>query len=232
MKEEYADYLLKKNKKDYDLIADAFSKKREKIWPEMKFLFDDYLIPGEKVLDLGCGNGRFYELTKEKKVSYIGVDISEKLIKIAKERYPEVKFLTADALNLPFPNNYFDKVYAIALLHHIPSKEYRLKVLEELKRVLKEEGLLFLTVWNLLKNKKAKKLLLKYSFLKLTGFLKFDFKDILYPWKDLNGRVLAQRYFHIFNIKELGKILATAGFKVEKFFQNDNIIVIARKLPL
>ena len=229
MKKEYANYLLEKNKKDYNLISDIFSKKRERIWPEMKFLFDDYLVPGEKVLDLGCGNGRFYEVMKEKKIDYIGVDISEKLIKIAKEKYPKVKFLVADALNLPFPNNFFDKVYTIALFHHIPSKEYRLKVLEEIRRVLKKNCLLVLTVWNLSKNKKARKLLFKYFFLKLVGFSKLDFKDIFYPWKNQTGKVLVQRYIHIFSKKELKKAVEKVGFKVEKFFQNDNIVLVTKK---
>lgn len=229
MKRDYADYLLEKNKKDYNLISDIFSKKRERVWPKMKFLFDDYLIPGEKVLDLGCGNGRFYEAMKEKKIDYIGVDVSEKLIKIAKEKYPEAKFLAADALNLPFPNNYFDKIYTIAFFHHIPSKEYRLKVLKEIRRVLKKNRLLILTIWNLSRNKKARELLFKYSFLKLFGFSKLDFKDILYPWKNPKGDVILERYFHIFSGRELKKLLAVSGFKVEKFFQNDNIILVVRK---
>jgi len=245
MKKEYANYLLEKNKKDYNLISDIFSKKRERIWPEMKFLFDDYLVPGEKVLDLGCGNGRFYEVMKDynpptassrslrerapKKVDYIGVDISEKLIKIAKEKYPKVKFLVADALNLPFPNNYFDKVYAIAFFHHIPSKEYRLKVLKEIKRVLNKNRLLILTAWNLWKNRKARVLFFRYSFLKLIGWSKLDFKDIFYPWKNPKGEVVTKRYFHLFNEKELGAMLKKAGFTVEKILKNDNIVAVAKK---
>ena len=51
-----------KTAEDYNLIAEQFSRARPRIWNEMRFLFNDYLIEGEKVLDLGCGNGRFYEL--------------------------------------------------------------------------------------------------------------------------------------------------------------------------
>ena len=65
---DYAEYLLKKTIQDYNLIAEEFSRTRERIWPEMRFLFDEYLIPGEKILDIGCGNGRFLEIFKEKKV--------------------------------------------------------------------------------------------------------------------------------------------------------------------
>ena len=72
----------------------------------MKFLFKD-LKEGEKILDLGCGNGRWYKIFKEKKVDYFGLDNSEKLIEIAKENFPEAKFFVGDALNLPFPDNFF-----------------------------------------------------------------------------------------------------------------------------
>ncbi len=77
-----------KTRNDYNLIAEDFSTTRYLIWPEIKFLFDKYFFPGEKVLDLGCGNGRYFECLKKKKVNYFGLDNSEKLIEIAKARYP------------------------------------------------------------------------------------------------------------------------------------------------
>ncbi|PJB09259.1 hypothetical protein CO121_00925, partial [bacterium (Candidatus Gribaldobacteria) CG_4_9_14_3_um_filter_36_15] len=161
MKKEYAEQLLKKTKEGYDEIAEEFSTTREEVWEEMSFLFNDYVIPGDKILDLGCGNGRFFELLEDKDIDYIGVDFSQKLIEIARKKYlhpPQVfakqkfgrariKFQKADALNLPFPNNYFDKIYSIAVLHHIPSKQLRLQFLKEARRVLKLNGLLILTVW-------------------------------------------------------------------------------------
>ena len=148
MNRDYAKYLLDKTRQDYNLIAEDFSRTRGKMWEELKFL-EEYIIDGEKVLDLGCGNGRLYELFKEKFVDYDGVDSAEKMIEIAKSRYPKIKFRVADALNLPFPENFFDKVISIAVLHHIPSEEFRLQFLKEVKRVLKPEGKVILLVWNL-----------------------------------------------------------------------------------
>jgi len=178
MKKKYAENLLKKTKQDYDKIAQEFSATRWRIWEEAEFLFNDYVMPGEKVLDLGCGNGRFFEFLKDKDIHYIGVDFSEKLIEIAKNKYPKLKFEVADALNLPFPNNYFDKIYSIAVLHHIPSKQFRLQFLQEARRVLKSNGLLILTVWEP-KSKKNLNLFLKHTALKLTG--KFEKGDTLRP---------------------------------------------------
>lgn len=196
----------------------------------MKFLFDDYLIPGEKVLDLGCGNGRFYELFKEKSIDYTGVDNSEKLIEIAKRRYPETKFLIADALNLSFPDNYFDKVYSFAFLHHIPSQEFRLKVLQEIRRVLKKEGVFILTVWKF-HAKKEIFLLFKYTILKIIGKSRLDFKDIFKPW----GKKI-KRYYHWFSKKELENLARKASFQIRKMSvvknkrgNRQNIYLIAKR---
>ena len=162
MKKDYAEYLLNKTKEDYTLIADDFSRTRQRIWDEIRFLFDNYLIEGDRILDLGCGNGRYYETVKGKGVDYVGVDNSERLIKLAQKKHPGVKFQTADALNLPFPDNHFDKVYSIAVLHHMPSREFRSQFLKEAKRVLKQEGLLILTVWKFY-GKKEISLFFKYT---------------------------------------------------------------------
>ena len=230
MEREYAEYLLKKTKEDYSLIAEDFSRTREKPWEETKFLFDDYLIPGNKALDLGCGNGRYFEFFKEKNVDYFGVDSSEKLIEIARNKYPEGKFQLTEALCLPFPNNFFDKIYSIAVLHHIPSEEFRLQVLKETRRVLKPEGLLILTAWKFHRSKELY-LLFKYTILKLIGKSELDFNDIFEPW----GKKI-KRYYHCFSKKELENLAAKSEFKIKEsgIVKNDkgnrqNIYLIGEK---
>ena len=210
MEKKYAEYLLKKTQKDYNLIAEDFSKTRARIWDEIRFLFDNYLIEGDRVLDLGCGNGRYYETVKGKRVDYIGVDNSERLIKLAQRKNPGVKFQTADAFNLPFSNNYFDKVYSIAVLHHMPSKKFRSQFLKEAKRVLKQRGLLILTVWKFYGKKKVF-LSFKYTILKLIGKSKLDFKDIFEPW----GKK-TERYYHWFSKRELANLVKREGFKIKE----------------
>jgi len=204
---EYAKFILEKTKEDYNLIAKEFSATRKEIWEELEFLFKD-LKEGEKVLDLGCGNGRWYKVFKEKKVDYFGLDNSEKLIEIAKENFPEAKFFVGDALELPFPGNFFDKVYSIALLHHIPSEEFRIKVLNEAKRVLKKGGILVLTCWKIHRLREIFTLL-KYTLLKLIGQSKLDFKDVFLPW---GKKVL--RYYHCFSKKELENLAKKAEFEI------------------
>lgn len=215
MERSYAEYILKKTKENYNLIADDFSRTRSFISQDLKDL-SEYTLAGERVLDLGCGNGRFFEVLKDKKVDYIGVDFSKKLIKIAKKKYPEAKFQVANALNLPFPNNFFDKIYSISVLQHIPSEEFRLQFLRETKRILRPEGLLILRVWDLWRRKKGQKLILRYTLLKIIGKSKLDFKDIFLPWKNSRGKILIQRYLHCFTKRELEKLIKKTGLKIKE----------------
>ncbi len=209
MKESYAKYLLEKTKKDYNLIASDFSITRKNEWKELEFL-RDFIKEGEKVLDIGCGNGRLLKIL-HKNINYFGIDFSENLIKIAKQKYPQFNFLVADALNLPFKDNFFDKVISIAVLHHIPSKKFRLLFLKEAKRVLKNEGELILTVWNLRQQSKYIPLILKNNLLKIFGLTKLDFFDIMIPWnKKIN------RYYHCFSKRELNNLVESAGFQIKE----------------
>ncbi len=214
MKKERALELLSRVKQDFEEIAPSFSETRRRFWPDLAFLLE-LVRDGEKILDAGCGNGRLLEGIW-RKVNYVGLDSSPTLIKYAKEKYggrPGVKFLVGDVLNLPFKDESFEKVFAIALFHHIPSFEFRLKAVEEIKRVLKPGGLAIITVWNLWQLKYLPYLV--WSFFKdfLLGF-RIDFRDTFIPWK--RGRSKVFRYVHAFTLKELEKLLKRAGLMVKK----------------
>ncbi|OWK27269.1 MAG: hypothetical protein US76_01030 [Parcubacteria group bacterium GW2011_GWA2_38_13b] len=225
----YAKKISEDTRRNYNLIADDFSRTRRNLWPELSFL-KEYVENGDKILDLGCGNGRLIELFKDMDVEYVGVDSSEKLIEEAKNKFSifnfqfllndqiskfsiKPKFIVADGINLPFPDNYFDKIFSIAVLHHIPSRELRLKFLSEARRVLKKDGIAVFTVWNLWQ-KKGIKFQIKYFFLKILGLSRLDFKDILMPYAAKNAKVL--RYYHAFTKKELNNLFLKAKFTANK----------------
>jgi len=229
MDKEYAKYLLDKTRQDYNLIAKDFSSTRRFVWRGLEPLYN-YALPREKVLDLGCGNGRLLQIFKEIDIDYTGVDSSEELIEIARKTYPNAKFEVADALHLPFPNNHFDKVYSIGVLHHIPSTELRLQFLEGAKKTLKPEGLFILTAWDLWRWRKFKQIF-KFTALKLLGKSKLDGKDIFVPWQKT-----CQRYIHCFTKRELAGLMGKAGFKVKEIgtlkmpeSKENNIYIVAQK---
>jgi len=231
MKRDLAINLLEKTQEDYNRIAPLFSSKRFFI-PEEFYQFLPLIKEKEKILDLGCGNGRLFEVLKEKNISYFGVDFSEEMVKIASQRYPNAFFQKANALSLPFKDNFFDKIFCFAVFHHIPSLDLRIEFLKEAKRVLKKEGLFIISVWNLLKTKKI--LVLKYALLKILKHSFLDFKDIFYPWKNEKGEVLAWRYFHCFSLRELKGLSKKAGFFVKKAYERksgreSNLYLILQK---
>lgn len=229
MDKKYAEYLLQKTKNDYNLIADDFSRTRALVWPETTALFDKYIVQGDKILDLGCGNGRYLDYFEGKEVNYSGVDNSEKLIELAKNRYPKANFQVADALNLPFSDDFFDEVFSVAVFHHIPSEKLRVDFLKEAKRVLKPGGILILTVWNFWKTKEFF-LHLKFIILKLFGS-KLDFGDFLEPW---SNKTL--RYYHYFTKGELiglakkaGLVIKEIGIVKNKKINRRNTFLVAEK---
>jgi ubiquinone/menaquinone biosynthesis C-methylase UbiE len=77
---------------------------------------------GDRVLDVGCGVGRYAHFYQTMPVQYLGVDSSESMLAVARERYPHMRFEVGDVYGLDsLPM--FDTVIAIALLIHMPNVE-------------------------------------------------------------------------------------------------------------
>jgi|SRR3989344_966384 len=103
------------------------------------------LVPKSgKILDFGCGDGTRLNLLTRKKGG-TGLDISEKAIKIAKNNYPNLKFIQSDLEDVPLDDNSFDLVYSAFVLEHLNNPE---RVIEEALRLLTENGSLVLIAPN------------------------------------------------------------------------------------
>ena len=112
------------------------------------------LQPGEKILDLGCGEGRHSILAYlEAPVQVVGLDLSSPDLNTTKARFEEFRdaddtsrslgLVRGSGLVLPFADHTFDVVICSEVLEHIPDYE---SVLGEIRRVLKPGGRISVSV--------------------------------------------------------------------------------------
>ena len=103
-------------------------------------------IAAPKILDLGCGDGQssiFFE-KHFPDCEYHGIDVSEDSIKVAKEKkLANSHFQPYDGGSVPFAEQTFDMVFIACVLHHVDF-QYHEGILNEVKRVLKPGGRLYI----------------------------------------------------------------------------------------
>ena len=200
-------------------------------------LFDALISEKNKsVLDIGCGIGNYLEELHKKGHKITGIDIAENMLKTSKERikkYIQIPPLCrTDIENLPFPNNHFDVVFCVGVLEYLESD---VKALEQISRVLKPNGILFLTLPNILSIKnfldpyyllnKGWKFLYKRVVKKETKPRKdFKLNDIALNTEFTNRRYTLNQVDPIFkqnNLKVVEKL--SVAFGPPRFWQKDYI---------
>ena len=97
----------------------------------------------KRVLDYGCGTGRWVDFFRSYGLRYSGVDLSSEMVRLASERFSGTSFQALDGRDLPFAPLTFDLVCSIAVIHHNPYPQQQ-SILVQLNRVLKPGGFLVL----------------------------------------------------------------------------------------
>jgi SAM-dependent methyltransferase len=111
---------------------------------ERKRLLEAEMKPGERVLDFGCGAGRFLEVIRAAGGKAVGVEIAQAAAERARANVPgaDVRLVGEDG-SLPLGHGEVDLVWCSEVLEHIPDAEHALL---EARRVLRRGGRLLLTV--------------------------------------------------------------------------------------
>lgn len=203
----------------WDALAKQWHRYRQRQWKDIEIIINSLGWKPGKILEIGCGNCRNLLTFAQRGFDCYGIDFSKEMLKYAKEfckkNKIKIKLKKAKAESLPFPNNSFDYVLSIALLHHLKKSE-QLKAVNEMFRILKPGGKAIATVWNKLNPK----------------FWKFLFKkETFIPWR-IDNKVY-RRYYYFFNFWELKKMLKDRGFKIVKsssIFSRNIILVIKKPL--
>ncbi|OGF25849.1 hypothetical protein A2331_04635 [Candidatus Falkowbacteria bacterium RIFOXYB2_FULL_34_18] len=103
--------------------------------------FLNQLKPKSLILDVGCAGGRDAKIFTKAEHQVIGIDIVEEFLKEAKKNVPKAKFKKMDLMNLKFPDNNFDAIWAMAVLLHF-SKTDGKKIIKSFYEILKPDGYL------------------------------------------------------------------------------------------
>ncbi|MFA5163715.1 MAG: class I SAM-dependent methyltransferase [Patescibacteria group bacterium] len=213
--------LLKIVRNNYQTVAEEFNVTRKKeVWPEIKELAAE-IKDGDKVLDVGCGNGRLLEALTGRNIEYLGIDQSQNLIELAKTNHPLADFRTGDLLDLgQIDSHGFDHVFCLAVFHHLPSDKLRIQALKQLKNKVGFEGRIIISVWNLWGHRKYRSLIWKFFFLKLLKKHRMKFGDVLFSWKNSQQQVVSQRYYHAFRTRQLKDLAKRADLKITKLYHD------------
>jgi tRNA (uracil-5-)-methyltransferase TRM9 len=230
MNEDTARALAAVNADFYRDHAAEFSATRTAPWPGWDRLLPALrAVPGAgpvRVLDVGCGNGRFARYLAEalapRAVVLWGVDASEPLLGVARRLgLPGARWQTGDIAAAPeaLPSGPFDLVALFAVIHGVPSRERRRGVLHACAARVAPGGRLVFTTWR----RGARERAVDWNTYSSRAGMPIDCSqlepgDHLIPWGDGDQVV---RYFHAFDDSELASCLAGLPLVLEQRYRAD-----------
>lgn len=208
----------------FDRIAEAFDATRASPWPFVQEWMAGLGPLGTPIVDVGCGNGRHLVLAATLGKWGIGVDLSPRMLTLARGRVPaRTGLVVGDARHLPLPDNLAGAVLAVAMLHHVPEEAGRRAVASELRRIAIPGGPVLVSVWALDDPEVAGRA-------KARPDPAGDPKDLLVPWRAVEGSPV-DRYYRVIGLAELTDLMAGAGLAVVRAWDvGPNHVVQARKV--
>ncbi|MDR2190651.1 MAG: class I SAM-dependent methyltransferase [Candidatus Peribacteria bacterium] len=149
---------------------------------------------------------------------YVGVDISQGLLAYAKKECPKGKFICEEMTEFVVRQKQekFDIIIGTSSFQHIPSARERLFLMKHFYRLLNYDGLLVFTNWSL-----SQRFLKRYRKEVFGAFVKYVFRggrgsprDIFVP--RTNKEKTFTRFYHLFSLKELKKLVISSGLTLEQ----------------
>lgn len=134
------------SKRNFDKQAKIYDKSIYSMYPRKcyKYVIEEIQKKKfNKILDVGCGTGEILNTIATDKNRYYGIDLSEKMVNIAKGKNnsKNITYLVGDAEFLPFEDLTFDIIICVESFHHYPNPN---AVIKEFYRVLNNGGTLII----------------------------------------------------------------------------------------
>lgn len=187
MRKDTAEALRAVNRRFYRERGSEFSRSRERPWSGWGEIIERVgtLLPGHpRILDVGCGNGRFARFLEERFGSafdYCGVDESPLGLAEARKRLPardNVIFVEADFLEAPLPDRELDLIVLFGVLHHVPGRENRIGLLTRLSALLAPGGLLAFSLWRFDRYPRFRKKIVPWDEFRARTGIEIDLEDL------------------------------------------------------
>lgn len=102
-----------------------------------------YLPSEGRLLDVGCGYGRWFELYQSKNMRVVGLDIVPELVERGQQLHPEAVFVVGDARQLPFDSAEFDAIITVTVAQWVPLDQQR-TLFHEFSRCLRKNGIVIM----------------------------------------------------------------------------------------
>ncbi len=220
MRPEIVQKLLALNRQFYEANAVDFSQSRQGINPGFARVRELLPQPCVRLLDVGCGNGRFGQYVQQQQSigEYVGVDFSGGLLEVARAQVAGVFY----GRDLTDPDcladlGQFDAIVCLAVLHHIPGRENRLQLLKAMRERLAADGRLFLSTWQFATNLRQQRKIRPWSEIGLSPD-DVEPNDYLLTWQRGD---FAYRYACHLDATAITQLAADAGLTVWQQFQSD-----------
>lgn len=221
--------IIQLNKDFYKAVDEHFSQTRQFPWSgwedSLTYIKEIQAINKEKIkiLDLGCGNGRFLKFLIDnnfKDFEYLGLDTNKYLLKEANAHYDVkgVAFKNVDVINdIAKLTEKFNLIVAFGITHHIPSSEFRQKWFLDVSDKLNSNGIFIFTTWNYNRDKRFSQVV-KNPPIDRIDISELEEGDYFIGW-DNNSKDL--RYVHIYSDKEISKIIDSLNMNLISKYSAD-----------
>jgi len=130
-------------KKGYDKIAEEYQIDRQAFDHSEELVeFAGFLPKNGKVLDVGCGTGvPVAKFLVEAGFEVVGIDFSEKMLKLARKNVPQATFVRKNMTKMDFGDNSFDGLTAFYSIIHVPREKHSL-LFKSFNRILRPDGIM------------------------------------------------------------------------------------------
>ena len=195
-------------KQIYEYIASEFNVTRAYKWSWISNFISSF-PKGSLIYDIGCGSGRNMDYEDYR---FIGFDNCESFIELCRNK--DLKVYYSEITDIKIRDNSADAIICIATFHHLSTHDNRIKALKELKRVVKPNGKIMLSVWAKEQPKKTRITFDKYG-------------DNIVFWKKKYPR-----YYYIFELEEIKLLFNDVELNIDKEFYDcgNNVFILSKKI--